>query len=108
MRQPFSISLAAAASVFILSAWPHFAQASQQLAVDKGCYGCHGAYQRGDAPSIERLSKRLSGLKGDDAAQQKFVVQYQAGELLQHIGPHERLTPESAKTLIHWLAEGAK
>ena len=86
----------------------HFAQASQQLAADKGCYNCHGANPRGDAPAFDRLSSRLSHLKGDAAAEQKFVAELQSGEPLQHIGSHEHLTPESAKALVHWLVEGAK
>ena len=84
------------------------ALASSALAVDKGCYNCHGAYPRGDAPSFERLSSRLSRYKGDASGEGKFVNQYLAGEMFQHIEAHERLTPESAGILIHWLVEGAK
>ena len=37
---------------------PVSGQASSQLAVEKGCYACHGAYPRGDAPPFDKLSRR--------------------------------------------------
>ncbi|MEI8326345.1 MAG: hypothetical protein WCH44_13465 [Betaproteobacteria bacterium] len=95
-------------ALLLAMALPPAAQASAQLASDKGCYNCHGAHRRGDAPSIERLSSRLSRLKGDEAALQKFVEQYRRGELLNHIDTHQHLSQASAQALIRWLAEGAK
>jgi len=95
------LALAAALSA------PLALRASPQLAIDKGCYNCHGANQRGDAPSIDQLSKKLAKLKGDAAAQQRFVDKFRAGETFEHVDTHERLSPESAKALIQWLAEGA-
>ena len=83
-------------------------RASPQLAIDKGCYNCHGANLRGDAPSIDQLSTKLARLKGDAAAQQRFVDKFRAGEMFEHVDTHERLSPESAKPRIQWLAEGAK
>lgn len=84
------------------------AQASSQLAADKGCYACHGAYRRADAPTLDSLSRRLGRLKGDPAAEQDFVEKYSRGEFLEHIDAHERISRESASRLIHWLVEGAK
>lgn len=84
------------------------AQASWPLASDKGCTNCHGAFRRGDAPSFERLSAKLAQFKGDPGAEQRFVAEYQAGEMFNHVDAHERLSAESAKALIHWLVEGAK
>jgi len=89
-------------------ACPLAAQASSQLALDKGCYNCHGATLRGDAPGFDRLSSKVSKYQGDLAAEQKFVDKYLAGEMFEHIDAHERLTPESAKALLHWLVEGGK
>ncbi len=96
------------ASIVLLAVWPCLAQASPQLALDKGCYSCHGYYLRGEAPSFERLQSKLSNNKGDDAAEQKYVNRFLAGAPLQHIDGHERLTHESATTLIHWLSSGGK
>jgi cytochrome c len=87
---------------------PMAAQANAQLAIDKGCYACHGVYRRGDAPTFEQLSSRLGRLKGDAVAEQKFVAKYVHGETFEHIAAHERLSQESAQSLIHWLVEGAK
>jgi cytochrome c551/c552 len=84
------------------------AHASAQLALDQGCYSCHGANQRGDAPSFERLSGKLAKFKGDVQAQAQFVTKYRAGEPLEHVDAHERLSMEAATALVHWLAEGAK
>ena len=108
MHLPTKLSATLAVVFFLSAAWSQDAQASEQLAIDKGCYNCHGANLRGDAPAFDRLSSRLSRLKGDAAAEQKFVDEYRAGELFQHIAPHERLTPESARALIHWLVDGAR
>ena len=97
-----------ASALLLAVAWPLAANASAQLAVDHGCYNCHGPNLRGEAPSMERLAQRLSKYKGDSAAQQKFVDKYRAGEMFGHIDAHERLSPESAMALVHWLAEGGK
>jgi cytochrome c len=88
--------------------WPLAAQASSQLASDKGCYNCHGANLRGDAPSFERLASNLSRYQGDLTAEQKFVDKYLAGKMFEHVEAHERLSPESAKALVHWLVKGGK
>jgi cytochrome c len=88
--------------------WPGAAQASSQLAVDKGCYSCHGAHLRDEAPSFKRLADKLSRYRGDLAAQQKFVEKYLGGEMLGHIDAHERLSRDSARALVQWLAEGGK
>ena len=101
--KPFSTLLGALVTTLAL---PLIALANPQLASDKGCYDCHGANLRGDAPSFKRLPERLSKLKGDAQAEQKFVEKFESGEFLVHIDAHERLSPESAKALVHWLAEG--
>lgn len=88
--------------------WPLAASASTVLAIDHGCYSCHGAYLRDEAPKFERLSSRLSRYQGDPAVEQKFIENFRTGEMFGHIAAHERLSPESAKVLVHWLIEGAK
>jgi cytochrome c len=105
MQHPL-ITLSAA--LLIAASLSTAAQASSQLAVEKGCYSCHGAQGRGEAPSFERLAAKLAGLKDDAAAEQKFVDKYRAGEAFERVDTHERLSPASAKLLIHWLVTGAK
>lgn len=84
------------------------ALASQQLASDMGCYNCHGVPLRADAPSFERISGKWSKHKGDAAEERRHVEKLRQGEFLQHIAAHERLSPESAQQLVHWLTEGAQ
>jgi len=108
MRHALHSKIICASALLLAVAWPLVANASAQLAVDHGCYNCHGPNLRGEAPSMERLAERLSKYKGDSAAQQKFVDKYRAGEMFGHIDAHERLSPESAMALVHWLAEGGK
>lgn len=95
-------------ALLVALACPMAVQASAQLALDKGCTNCHGATLRGEAPGFERLSAKLQKLRGDAAAEQKWVEKFLAGEPLEHIAAHEQLTPESARALVRWLAEGGK
>jgi cytochrome c551/c552 len=104
MRHPLTLAPALLITLSLSTA----AQASSQLAVEKGCYSCHGAQRRGEAPSIERLAAKLARLKDDAAAEQKFVAKYRAGEAFERVDAHERLSVESASLLIHWLVTGAK
>jgi cytochrome c551/c552 len=108
MRHTLQHRITLTATLVIAAVSPSAAQASSQLASDKGCYNCHGATLRGDAPAFERLSSRLSKYQGDAGAEAKFLDKYRAGEFMGHIDAHERLTPESAKALVHWLVEGGK
>ena len=87
---------------------PLSGQANSQLAVDKGCYACHGAYPRGDAPAFNKLADRLGRFKGNAAAEKDFVDGYGKGKMLEHVDAHERISRESAALLIHWLVEGAR
>jgi cytochrome c551/c552 len=106
--QNLRVGLASACLVWAGASGAQTTMTGSELATSKGCYNCHGSYLRGDAPGFERLSARLGGLKGDATAERKFTDSFRAGELLQHIDAHERLSNESATALIHWLAEGAK
>jgi hypothetical protein len=108
MLRLFRSRLVLAGTLSLTMGWPVAAHASPQMFVEYGCFNCHGTYLRGDAPNIEGLSKRLSRLKGDPAAEQKFVDKYRVGEAFERIDAHGRITPDTARTLIHWLAEGAK
>jgi len=92
----------------LLALAPLVSQASSSLAVEMGCYNCHGTPVRGDAPSFERLSVKYAKRQGDAAAEQHAVDELLRGEPLQRIPAHEYLSPETARQLVHWLFEGAK
>lgn len=79
-------------------------QAGSALAVEMGCYNCHGQPLRADAPSFERLATRFEKRRGDAAAEQHAFGEFRsAGVQL-----HERISDETARQLVHWLFEGGK
>lgn len=87
---------------------PLVSHASWQQAVEMGCYNCHGDQPRGKAPRFERMGERLAKRAGDAAAEQHLLDEFRNGEWLEHVDAHERVSPETARTLIRWLFEGAK
>ena len=93
------------------AAWaaPDAALAAQaaQLALDKGCYGCHGATPRGSAPSMKALSEQLARKPGaDPAAQQSYAQRLVRCEGMTRVGAHQQLSVEEAGLLVRWLAAG--
>ena len=90
-----------------LLSWPLSCAATPALALEMGCYNCHGAPVRGDAPSFERLAAHYAPRRGNAAAEQHVVEELLRTKTLQHITPHERLSPETARQLVHWLFDGA-
>jgi hypothetical protein len=66
-------------------------QAGSALAAEMGCYNCHGVPTRADT-----------------AAEQHVIDELRRGEPLQHIPVHERLSAETARSLVRWLFDGAK
>jgi cytochrome c551/c552 len=99
----------AAAGLFLAAlALPLAGQAASPSAVDMGCYNCHGAYPRGEAPGFPQITAKYAERKPDAAAEQRLADKLRQGEWLEHIDAHERLSPETARALVHWLVEGAK
>jgi cytochrome c len=88
--------------------FPVAARADAQLALEKGCYSCHGANPRGEAPPWQRLSARLARLKGDEAAEKAFVEKFGNGKVMERVEAHERISAQSAAVLVRWVVEGAK
>jgi cytochrome c len=98
------------ATVFLLillaAALP--AQASSQLALDKGCYSCHGEPPRRNAPSMAQLAADYARYRGQADAPRQLADKLRAGGLFAHIAAHERLSPEDCETLMRWIIDGAK
>ncbi len=84
------------------------AHASQQLAVEHGCYSCHGSYPRGEAPDFEKLAGKMAKYHGDATALANKVSRFRTGEAFEHIDAHERLSTQTATALLKWLAEGGR
>ena len=106
--QIFNHRLALAGLFLAALALPLAGQAASPSAVDMGCYNCHGAYPRGEAPRFPQIAAKYAERKPDTAAEQRLADKLRQGEWLEHIDAHERLSPETARALIHWLVEGAK
>ena len=96
------------ATLLMALIWPWAAHASAELASNQGCYNCHGSALRGEAPGFDRLVSKMAKYKDKPAEAQKFVDRFLAGEMLEHIDAHERVSRQSALTLVHWLAQGGK
>jgi cytochrome c len=84
------------------------AQASPQLALDKGCYSCHGEPPRRNVPSMAQLAADYARYPGQADAPRELADKLRAGGLFAHIAAHERLSPEDCETLMRWIIEGAK
>ena len=94
------------ALLLLTSAWP--AQASSQLALDKGCYSCHGEPPRRNTPSLAQLAADYAQYRGQADAPRQLADKLRAGGLFTHIAAHERLSPADCETLMRWIINGAK
>ena len=83
-------------------------QASSQLALDKGCYSCHGEPPRRNTPSMAQLAADYARYRGQADAPRKLADKLRAGGLFAHIAAHERLSPADCETLMRWLIDGGK
>ncbi len=84
------------------------AQASSQLALDQGCYSCHGEPPRRSAPTMAQLAADYARYRGQPDAPRKLADKLREGGLFAHIAAHERLSAEDCETLMRWLIDGAK
>ena len=87
----------------------HAAGEARQLAMDQGCYNCHGEPPRRNVPSFRELVARYAPYRGhlDVRSEQELVDRMHDGSLFSHVAAHERLTEEQARVLVRWLVEGA-
>lgn len=107
---PMAWALAAALGM-AAAAWasPDAAITAQaaQLALDRGCYGCHGATPRGSAPTMKALSEQLARKPGaDPTAQQSYAQRLVRCEGMSRVGAHQQLSVDEAVLLVRWLAAG--
>lgn len=83
------------------------AQASSQLALDKGCYSCHGEPPRRGAPTFAQLAARYARYRGQAQAPRQLADKLHEGGLFGHIAAHERISQQECETLMRWLIDGA-
>jgi len=84
------------------------AQASSQLALEKGCYNCHGEPPRRGAPTFVQLAASYARYRGQAAAPRQLADKLREGGLFGHIAAHERLSQEECEALMRWLIDGAR
>lgn len=106
MSKSKRIALAAACGASLLLA--SNAQANAQLALDKGCYSCHGNPPKKNAPTFEQLAANYAKYQGQSDAAVRLASKLHEGYVFGGINAHERLTQESALALVRWIIEGAR
>ena len=100
-----SISLLVA---LMTSAMPLAASASMNLALDKGCLGCHGTPPRGKAPTMAELATRYATARGNEAEIAKLSAHLREHHLFGGVPAHERLSDEEAERFVRWLVDGGR
>ncbi len=88
---------------------PRPAFADMTLALDKGCFNCHGKTTlRKGTPSFEQLAADYSRYRGQPEALPKLTAKLYEGRLFGNIAAHERLRADEAAALVQWIIDGAK
>lgn len=83
------------------------ALADRQLAVDKGCWNCHGEPSKKKAPTFAALAADYAPYRGQPEAVQRLAAQLRAGSPFSHIDAHERLSAADAERPVRWIVDGA-
>jgi cytochrome c len=84
------------------------AQSASLLALDKGCFTCHGSSPRKNAPSFDQLAKDFAKYQGQTAAATELAEKLCEKHMFGGIKAHEQLTPENAAILVRWIIDGTK
>lgn len=83
------------------------ANASAALALEHGCFSCHGEPSRGGAPTMSQLSRHLAKYKGQAGAAARKGEKLKTDDETKLITPHRMLSSEKATLLLQWLIDGA-
>ncbi len=94
-------------ALWLLLALAPAAQASSQLALDKGCMGCHGNPPQKKAPTFAQLATDYARYANDPGADVRLAEKLRARHVFGSIRAHETLTPDSALALVRWIIHGA-
>lgn len=82
------------------------AQASAQLALDKGCFACHGNPPRKNVPSFVELAQDYARYQGQPDMEVKLADKLREGHFFGGVQAHEQLSEESARALVRWIIQG--
>lgn len=110
MRMPGSTGLPSACAVFMAIGFSvsALAQENSALALDKGCYSCHGNPPRKSAPTFEQLASNYAQYQGQTETAATLADKLHKEHVFGGIRAHEQLSPENALLLIRWIIDGAK
>jgi cytochrome c len=84
------------------------AQASAQLALDKGCFACHGDPPRKNAPTFDQLAQGYARYQGQTGQEIRLADKLREGHVFGGIQAHEQLSVQSARALVQWIVQGAR
>ncbi len=82
--------------------------ASAQLALDKGCFACHGDPPKKSAPTFEQLAREFARYQGQPDQELKLADKLREGHIFGGVQAHENLSVENARALVHWIVQGAR
>jgi cytochrome c len=103
MLPPLVLAIGFALGFTTSAAW---AQPARQMAVDRGCYNCHGEPPRRGVRPFVQIAGSYAHVKDEPAAQRQALDRMHHGSLFSHVAAHERLSDEDAATLVQWLFQG--
>ena len=83
-------------------------RSSAQLALDKGCFACHGEPPRKNSPTFDQLAKDFARCQGQPEQELKLADKLREGHIFGGIQAHENLSAENARSLIRWIIQGAR
>lgn len=101
-------ALAALCSVLLIGSPSLPANASMNLALDKGCLSCHGNPPRGRAPTIPELAREYASFRGREADILRLSAHLREHHLFGGVPAHERLSAEEAEQFVRWLVDGGR
>jgi cytochrome c551/c552 len=102
------------ATLLLLAAFPSSPALADEelsgsaLALQMGCYNCHGKHPRHDAPTMAQLAEHAAKHRGESGAAAKEAQELRRGEPFRRIVAHEQLSAETAEKLMQWIIDGAK
>jgi len=82
------------------------AHANAQLALDKGCYSCHGSPPKKNAPAFEQIAEDYARYRSMPSAEAELAEKLRQGHLFGGVRAHQRLSEETARALVRWLISG--
>ena len=84
------------------------AWANAELALEQGCFTCHGNPPRGKAPPFAELADQYARYQSEPDSEVRLAEKLRKPSLFGGIAAHERLSEENAQLLLRWIIQGAR